>query len=215
MTDSPGGNERFQGRKTMPEFLRPDEPAGPVEPERETETDGTPAQPEWQAAIDTGAQRLMKSVQSVAFPVVEPDRDREPPLVEVEVIHEHGPAPMPELLRRTLEVYTANHVYVLDPHMRCIEVRNPATGEQVTDHTFLGARLVGGQRQGEQVFELSYPLPLPGNLAVFEGRKGKQKLFSTTSLVKRMVIRLHLVTVPVNRVAPTWAKLTSGGGAKE
>jgi hypothetical protein len=95
--------------------------------------------------------------------------------------------------------------------MKCIEVRDTANGVQNPEHNFLGARLVGGQSHGNQQFELSYPFPLPGNVAVFERRKGEKKLYSLTSQVTRVVIRLHLVSVPVDRVAPTWARITSSG----
>lgn len=149
--------------------------------------------------------RLQKIRQAVHLPA---DSSRTTPLIEVEIVHEHGPSPTAPPINRTLNIYTVNHVYVMDANMICIEVYNPATGEAVPDHVFLGAQLVGGHRQGERGFELSYPLPLPGNLAVFEGRKGKQKQFSSTSLVMRVVICLHLVTVPANRVLPTWTTIT-------
>ena len=84
----------------------------------------------------------------------------------------------------------------------------------ISEHPFLGLRLVGGQhREGESI-ELSSPFPRPGTEAVFEqvgmGRGGS---FSRTSAVTRVVLRLHIVTVSPNYVVPTWAEITQSFGS--
>lgn len=129
------------------------------------------------------------------------------PLVEIEVIHQHGPAPRAERPYRTLEVYTQNRVYTMDPWMTCVGVRDRA-GDEHVEHAFLGCRLVGGQhREGERI-ELSYPFPRPGTEAVFEQPEGKAGTFARTSTVTRVVLRLHVVTVAPRSVAPTWSEIT-------
>ena len=131
------------------------------------------------------------------------------PLVEIEVIHEHGPAPSTERPWRTLEVWTRNRVYALDSRMLCIEVVDRGTRAVIAEHPFLGLRLVGGQhREGESI-ELSSPFPRPGTEAVFEQAEVKRGgTFSRTSAVTRVVLRLHIVTVAPNYVVPTWAEIT-------
>jgi hypothetical protein len=130
------------------------------------------------------------------------------PLVEIEVIHEHGPAPHTDKPWRTLEVWTRNRIYTLDPSLNCVEVRDRASREVVEDHPFIGLRLVGGQhREGESI-ELSYPFPRPGTEAVFERPGAKHGQFSRTSAVTRVVLRLHIVTVAPNHVVPTWEEIT-------
>ena len=129
------------------------------------------------------------------------------PLVEIEVIHQHGPAPHADRPYRTLEVYTQNRVYTMDPWMTCVGVRD-RTGDAHAEHAFLGCRLVGGQhREGERI-ELSYPFPRPGTEAVFERPEGKPGTFARTSTVTRVVLRLHVVTVAPRSVAPTWSEIT-------
>jgi len=138
----------------------------------------------------------------------DPRRPRGTPMVEIEVVHEHGPAPSTERPWRTLEVWTRNRVYTTDPYMICIEVKDRVSREVVPDHPFLGMRLVGGQhRRGEQI-ELSYPYPRPGTEAVFEQPIARRGNFSRTSAVTRVVLRLHVVTVSPNSVVPTWEEIT-------
>jgi hypothetical protein len=147
-------------------------------------------------------------------PAVTNDPDSVPrrggtPLVEIEVIHEHGPAPSTDRPWRTVEVWTRNRIYVLDSHMVCIEVSDRLTRSSVGDHPFMGMRLVGGQhREGESI-ELSFPFPRPGTEAVFE-KPGAPKggSFSRTSAVTRVVLRLHIVTVAPNYVVPTWEQVS-------
>ncbi|MBW2460489.1 MAG: hypothetical protein JRH11_02500 [Deltaproteobacteria bacterium] len=135
------------------------------------------------------------------------------PVIEIEVIHEHGPAPSTDRPFRTVEVWTRNRIYTLDAVLVCIEVTDRASRQIVGDHPFLGMRLVGGQhREGERI-ELSHPFPRPGTEAVFEEvgdmvRPGRAGGFSRTSAVSRVVLRLHIVTVMPNHVVPTWEEIT-------
>ncbi|HLU68549.1 MAG TPA: hypothetical protein VKZ63_19845, partial [Kofleriaceae bacterium] len=94
------------------------------------------------------------------------------PIIEVNVTHEHGPAPSTRRLREAVEVITRNHVYVLDSALTCIEVRSAGSGERVPDAPFVGSRLVGGQLNTAEATELSHPFPRPGALAVFEVARG-------------------------------------------
>ena len=136
------------------------------------------------------------------------------PLVEIEVIHEHGPAPATETPWRTVEVWTRNRVYALDSGLLCFEVVDRGTQAVIGEHPFLGLRLVGGQhREGESI-ELSSPFPRPGTEAVFEQvGMGRGGTFSRTSAVTRVVLRLHIVTVAPNSVVPTWAEITHSFGS--
>ena len=130
------------------------------------------------------------------------------PLIEVNVSHEHGPAPSTRRLSEAVEIVTSNHVYVLDSTLRCIEVRKANTTTLVLDSSFLGSRLVGGQLNSDDAIELSYPFPRPGANAVFEVRKGRAKQFHSTSPVTKVVMRLSIVTVTRTRVIPTWEEIS-------
>src|SRR5262245_4318334 len=79
------------------------------------------------------------------------------PLIEVTVLHEHGPSPSARRLIDAVEVVTANHVYVLDSSLRCVQMRKPGGAEMPADPRFVGARLVGGQVNTEESIEISYP----------------------------------------------------------
>ncbi len=138
----------------------------------------------------------------------DPSRSRQTPLVEVEVSYERGSAPRAEPMRQVFEIWTHNHVYALDSRLHCREVRATAGSKPVPDHPFLGSRLVGGQLQEAQSVEMSYPLPRPGAFAVFEARKGNRRLFSRTSAVVRVVLRLKIVTVTDPTAIPTWEQVS-------
>lgn len=129
------------------------------------------------------------------------------PLVEVDVSYEQGVSPTAEPLRIAVEVWTQNNVYALDARMRCVSVRSQQSGLEVADHPFVGTRLVGGQLKGDGSIEMSYPLPRPGSFAVFEGRRGKKRRFSRTSVVEKVVLRLRVVTVSGQDATPTWEHL--------
>lgn len=130
------------------------------------------------------------------------------PLVEIEVLHQHGSAPRTEPPYPTLEVWTQNRVYVMDPAQICIDVVNRHDNKKAADHPFLAQRLVGGQHRDGERIELSYPFPRPGTEAVFERVGGRPGNFSRTSTVQRVVLRLHVVTVAPATVVPTWAEIT-------
>lgn len=132
------------------------------------------------------------------------------PLVEIEVVHEHGPAPNTEKPWRTVEIWTRNRVYALDSTLTCYEVTDRGSRQAVADHPFIGLRLVGGQHREGDAIELSYPFPRPGTEAVFEAQNQRRKAggFSRTSAVARVILRLHIVTVSPRRVVPTWEEIT-------
>lgn len=148
-----------------------------------------------------GADAPAKAAQ--AEPVV-PAGKSKPKLVEIEVTHEHGPAPRTEPIRHVYEIWTQNHVYVLDTKLVCLDVRSRVESRTNTSHPLVGARLVGGQVQTPDSIEMSYPLPRPGALAVFEARKGKRRQYPHTSPVERVVLRLHIATVTGAGHVPTW-----------
>ena len=129
-----------------------------------------------------------------------------PPFVEVELVYETGRPGMANEGWRAFEVWTMNRVYSCDWTMTCIEVVDRKTGAKVTDHSLLGCRLSGGQTQNKDAIEVCYPCPRPGCEAVFErpGRKG----YVTTSQVSRVVLRLRVLTVPIQQMEPTWDDLT-------
>ncbi len=190
-------NDEKLGRKTSPGFADPNAPVRLGE---------TPAEP-------PAALRPLP-VPAVSSPVVpgpvpvsaRPRLARSKPLIEVEVLRERSRAPRPEPMLGCYEIWTQNNVYAVDARMRCLQVREAASGEAKADHPFVGARLVGGQAQDEAM-EMSYPLPRPGAYAVFEMRKGHRRQFTRTSAVERVVLRLRIVTIADGAEVPSWEEL--------
>ncbi|MBX3251194.1 MAG: hypothetical protein KF901_28715 [Myxococcales bacterium] len=130
-----------------------------------------------------------------------------PPFVEVEMVYETGRQGMEVSPWRALEVWTRNRIYGCDWSMRCIEVIDRETGRPDTESTLLGARLAGGQLQQDDAFEVTHPWPRPGCEAVFEHTQ--RKGYVTTSTVTRVLLRMRVLTVPHQRIEPTWDDLTT------
>lgn len=196
-----GGDERFQGHKTSPGYGAPDEPVildrGRIEPQpvavpkpAKLPRQPSPPPPRHPALYTAPPPEQMR-------------------MIDVEVVHETGTAPSQEVFDHSVEIWTQNHVYVLDPQMVCTAVRSVATGKNVTSHELLGTRLVGGQLDGQPSIQLSYPFPAPGSTAVFQGNKDGRKQYSRTSAVSRVVLRQHVLTVSATDVIPTWKEITS------
>lgn len=131
------------------------------------------------------------------------------PLVEIEVVHRHGASPRVDSPAQTLEVWTQNRVYTMDPSNICVRVTDRQSGRDVPEHPFLGFKLVGGQHRDGDTFEISFPFPRPGTEAVFEHTRADVGNFSRTSTVTRVVLRLHVVTVRPNVLVPTWSEITN------
>src|SRR5262245_54839371 len=79
--------------------------------------------------------------------------------IEVVVVQEDWSQAARRTPFRAVEIWTHNRVYALDASMKCIEVINQATGEPQPDHSFIGARLSGGQQRHGNVLMVSHPFP--------------------------------------------------------
>lgn len=190
-----GSDDQGRNAKTLKGYGPPGESASLAD--MPIDGEGPPTEPEvTRATADANSPAPKKRAQQGT------------PLVEIEVIHEHGPAPHTDKPWRTLEVWTRNRIYTLDPGLCCVEVRDRASREIVQDHPFIGMRLVGGQHREGDSIELSYPFPRPGTEGVFERPNEKRGQFSRTSAVTRVVLRLHIVTVAPSHVVPTWEEIT-------
>ncbi|MAQ14024.1 MAG: hypothetical protein CMN30_04415 [Sandaracinus sp.] len=130
-----------------------------------------------------------------------------PPFVEVEMVYQTGNAGMVNAARwQTFEVWTRNRIYCCDWTMKCVQVIDRLSDKAV-DHELLGARLAGGQSQHDDALEITYPVPRPGNEAVFE--RPERKGYITTSTVLRVVLRVRVLTVPHDLGKQTWDEVTS------
>lgn len=131
-----------------------------------------------------------------------------PPFVECELVYETGFPGMKTGRWRSFEVWTRNRIYSCDWTMTCIEVIERASGENVPNHSLLGARLSGGQTRTETGIEVTYPAPRPGSEAVFD--RGSGRGYVSTSTVERVVLRLRVLTVEHQKhLGSTWDDLTS------
>lgn len=97
--------------------------------------------------------------------------------------------------------------------MRCIEVIDIASDHPIGDHGLLGARLLGGQHNDETTTYLSHPLPRPGSEAVFEQRRKADVMFSHSSTVTRVVLRLRQVSIVTGGEQTGWHEIA--GAARD
>lgn len=152
-----------------------------------------------------------KSPESTG-PVSVHDRFGNLPAVEVELIHEVRRPPTVERPWAMLEVWTQNRVYAIDTSMRCIEVTDIASQKAIPDHGLIGARLLGGQHVEESNTFLSHPFPRPGTEAVFEqSRPADGVMFSHSSTVTRVVLRLRQLTILTGGENQSWDQIASAG----
>lgn len=205
-----GDDDDIRTQKTHRGFANPLEPSEARRPDLGNEFTGFAGPPSSPLSSEhsTDAPSLTESGELYLPPgttAKENPHDRTP-LVEIEVMHQHGPSPHMDRPSQVVEVWTQNRVYTMDASMVCVGVMDRASGQPNVGHAFVGCRLVGGQHRDGDTFELSYPYPRPGTEAVFE-HPGRAR-FSRTSPVQRVVLRLHVVTVAPNRLVPTWADIT-------
>jgi hypothetical protein len=153
------------------------------------------APPDFDATIDDSAPAL----ETIPRPAVEVEDRRISPVGLRHAQHAY-------------EIWTKNRVYNLDARLECMGVIDLASGQNNAQHPFLGMRLVGGQSQGEEGTELSYPLPVPGSDAVFQkmDKRGKIRL-SVTSRVTRVILHVKRVKVQSQERDTAWGNITATG----
>jgi hypothetical protein len=115
----------------------------------------------------------------------------ERPGVEVELVHQSDGVSFNEQRWSLLTIQTQNRTYCIDCQLRCMEVLDQTTKATMPSHPLLGARLVGGNRREGEVVHLSQPIPRPGSVAIFEQPTPTGAAISESSLVTRVVLRLH------------------------
>jgi hypothetical protein len=110
-----------------------------------------------------------------------------------------------------IEIVTRNTIYLVDGGMRCIGVVDRATNKRETDHSLLGATLTGGQKRAENRLDLSQPFPLPGMAAIFRRPAAARGIhpFGETSPVERVVLRIGVTTVEVDKAGESFHELTA------
>ena len=141
----------------------------------------------------------------------ERDRFANLPAIEIELVNELRRPPTVERPFTMAEVWTQNRVYHIDVDMRCIEVVDLGTKKPVHDHGLLGARLLGGQHDEAEVTYLSHPFPRPGTEAVFEQRRKNDAIFSHSSTVTRVVLRLRQISIVTGGDRLTWDQIAGAG----
>jgi hypothetical protein len=190
--------DQRHGRKTSPGFADPHAPVRLDETGESAMATSPPAAPAALPAIPVSEEHAEAA----------PNRARSSrnPIVDIEVVRERGRLPRQDAPQSCYEIWTQNTVYLIDARMRCVLVRDLASGEAKAEHPFLGARLVGGQTQ-EPGLEMSYPLPRPGACAVFDMKKNNRRQFTRTSVVERIVMRLRFVTITDGNDVPSWDEL--------
>jgi hypothetical protein len=142
----------------------------------------------------------------------ERDRFGNLPAIEIELVHEVRRPPSVDRPWAMLEVWTQNTVYSIGLDMRCIEVTDIATQKPNLEHGLLGARLLGGQHDEDGQTFLSHPYPRPGTEAVFEQpRPADGVIFSHSSTVTRVVLRLRQLTIVTGGAHQSWDQIAGGG----
>jgi hypothetical protein len=142
----------------------------------------------------------------------ERDRFGNLPAIEIELVHEVRRPPSVDRPWAMLEVWTQNRVYSIGLDMRCMEVTDIATQKPDLAHGLLGARLLGGQHDEDGHTFLSHPYPRPGTEAVFEqARPADGVIFSHSSTVTRVVLRLRQLTIVTGGAQQSWDQIAGGG----
>lgn len=110
-----------------------------------------------------------------------------------------------------IEIVTRNTIYLVDGAMRCVGVVDRATNRREQDHSLLGATLTGGQKRAENRLDLSQPLPLPGMAAIFRRPAAARGIhpFGETSPVERVVLRIGVTAVEVDKAGESFHELTA------
>lgn len=110
---------------------------------------------------------------------------------------------------RMLEVWTRNRIYIVDSHLKCIEVIDQHSGLLETDNSMLGAQLVGGQRKYANSVHFSRPFPVPGTEALFVRPDDRLRPMGFTSKVERVVLHIHVSSIAKSSDEDDWADVTS------
>jgi hypothetical protein len=141
-------------------------------------------------------------------------RPAEPPPIEV-VLTRHNQtldsevASAPPDRYRMLEVWTRNRIYIVDSHLKCIEVIDQHSGLLETENSMLGAQLVGGQRKYANSVHFSRPFPVPGTEALFVRPDDRLRPMGFTSKVERVVLHIHVSSIAKSSDEDDWADVTS------
>lgn len=187
------------GRTTQRGYASPSAPAraeaGPPEPRRERDSEAPPT---------------LRQLHDA-------ERERRPDPLEVEWVREHGPPTLLSGPWRAVEIWTRNHIYVLDSSLECMDVIDRGTGRADGRHAMLGSKLFGGQKRADSgaITEVSHPMPRPGAQAVFGERVGRRFSLSETSPVTRVVMRNRVVTMGSIEKPPSWEEITGEHSADE
>jgi hypothetical protein len=134
-------------------------------------------------------------------------RGESKPAIEIQLVEENG-AGSSRRPWRAIEIWTKNRIYSVDSRMYCVEVLDRESGRADPNHSFVGARLGGGQRREGSSLRLSHPFPIPGTEAVFKLPNGRQGRFGQTSKVERVVLRLRVANVSLLEAEPAWEEIT-------
>ena len=124
--------------------------------------------------------------------------------LELRLVHDSkGP-------HRAVELWTQRTIYWLDAERTCIAVIDRGTMKTEAEHSFLGARLAGGEeRDGAGALSLAHPYPLPGMKAVFLLQFGEKHRYGRTSMVENVILRVRVTNVNTEEEKePTWDVIT-------
>jgi hypothetical protein len=116
--------------------------------------------------------------------------------------------------QRAVELWTSRTIYWLDAERRCIAILDRQSGRADLEHSFLGARLAGGEdRDGQGALSLADPYPLPGMKAVFLLQFGEKHRYGRTSTVEGVIVRVRVTNVSSeDEKEPTWDVITGRAG---
>jgi hypothetical protein len=153
--------------------------------------------------IKTIVERRQSSSSSMTLVDILPDAPDEPPfdvifdrLMVDGTVTPHATDKTP-----TLEIWTANSIYLVDATLSCYEVLDRASKTSDRKHKFVGTRLIGGQRKYGKTLHTTKPFPMAGTEAVFtkpspNGQPGPIRL---TSRVERIVLHVRVTTFVLDR----------------
>jgi len=150
----------------------------------------------------TIVERRQSASSSMTLVDILPDAPEQPPF---DVVFDRqmvdGSGAEASQQQPTIEVWTANSIYLIDASLTCYDVIDRATRSSDQKHKFVGTRLLGGQRKYGKTMHTTKPFPMAGTEAVFarpapNGQPGPIRL---TSRVERIALHVRVTTFVLDR----------------
>jgi hypothetical protein len=154
--------------------------------------------------IKTIVERRQSSSSSMTLVDIIPDAPNQPPFdvtFDRQMVDGVASPQQAGGQQPTLEIWTANSIYLVDATLACYEVIDRVSQTSDRKHKFVGTRLLGGQRKYGKTLHTTKPFPMAGTEAVFTkpSHSGQPGPIRLTSRVERIVLHVRVTTFVLDR----------------